>query len=170
MQYIALFLILVSLILFWQSRRRQKTLGIPAGRVIYADTRQWGKVEQPLYDAESGLTGRPDYLVQQGEQTIPVEVKSSRVTDAPYDAHIFQLAAYCLLVHRSTGKRPSYGIVHYPTRTFAVDYTPVLENTLLDMIEEMRLKEHHKDVPRSHDLPQRCRSCGYRSICDQRCS
>ncbi|MBN2549119.1 MAG: CRISPR-associated protein Cas4 [Anaerolineales bacterium] len=165
---LAAIVFLAALILFWQARRRQSSLGLPAGRIIYADMHNWGKVEQPLYDSASGLTGKPDYLVEQHGQLIPVEVKSSRVKDAPYDAHIFQLAAYCLLVQRCLGKRPAYGILHYPERTFAIDYTPALEKRLLEMIEEMRLQERHKQVDRSHESPQRCSSCGYRSVCDQR--
>jgi len=90
---ISAFLILIALILLWKARQRHKSTGLPVGRIIYADTRAWGPVEEPLYAADLGLTGRPDYLVQQKDQLIPVEVKSSRVAEAPYDAHILQLAA-----------------------------------------------------------------------------
>lgn len=166
--YLAVIALLAALAFFWLARRRQGALGLPAGRVIYADTNRWGKVEQPLYDPASGLTGKPDYLVEQDGQLIPVEVKSSRVKDAPYDAHIFQLAAYCLLVQRCLGKRPAYGILRYPERTFAIDYTPALEKRLLEMIEDIRSQERQKQVSRSHESPQRCNSCGYRSVCDQR--
>ncbi len=123
MLILAILVLILALVLLWQANRSQRAIGLPAGRVIYADTRSWGPVEQPLYDAELGLAGKPDYLVETGGQVIPVEVKSSPVTTAPYDAHIFQLAAYCLLVQRHYGKRPAYGILHYPNRTFAIDYT-----------------------------------------------
>ncbi len=168
MLFLVALLILLAVVLFWQARRRQKAIGLPSGRVIYADTRGWGALEQPLYDPAFGLTGKPDYLVEEKGQVIPVEVKSSQISAAPYDAHIFQLAAYCLLVERHYGKRPAYGIIYYPNRTFAVDYTPGLEKALLELLEEMRLKEKHKDVPRSHDSPARCARCGFRSTCDQK--
>ena len=165
----ALFIFLLAIFLLWQAGRQQKALGLPAGRVIYTDTRAWGApLEQALYDAELGLTGKPDYLVEQGGQIIPVEVKSSRVGDAPYDAHVFQLAAYCLLVQRSLSKRPPYGILHYPNRTFAIDFTPQLETALLELLEEIRQCDKRKDVHRSHEVRARCRSCGYRDICEQR--
>lgn len=167
MLFLAVLLIFVALWLFWQASRRRKSAGIPGGRIIYTDTRGWGAVEKPLYDPASGLTGKPDYLVDQGSQIIPVEVKSSRVKDGPYDSHIFQLAAYCLLVERTFGKRPPYGILHYPNRTYAVDYTPALENSLLDLLEEMRVQDRRKEVGRSHNSPSRCQACGYRGICDQ---
>jgi CRISPR-associated exonuclease Cas4 len=130
-------------------------------------------VEEPLYVAELGLTGKPDYLVESGDQIIPVEVKSSPAPQGPYDAHIFQLAAYCLLVERVYGVRPAHGILHYTggkaaVQTYTVEYTPELEAALLALLDEMRRQDKHKDVNRSHSLPNRCKSCGYRQICDQR--
>ncbi len=62
--YLAAALLLVAVILFWQAYRGRNALGLPAGRVIYDDMRGWGSVEQPLYDAELGLVGKPDYLVE----------------------------------------------------------------------------------------------------------
>ena len=161
-------LLLLALILFWVSARQRKSAGLPGGRVIYADPHQWGAVEKPLYDALLGLTGKPDYLVKQGHQIIPVEVKSSRAPQAPHDSHIFQLAAYCLLVERTYKKRPPYGILHYSDRTFAIDYTQGLESALLDLLAEIRIQERSGDCPRSHEIPARCAHCGYRSTCDQR--
>ncbi len=124
MIYAALILLLLAVLLFWQAARRQKGAGLPAGKVIYVDTTRWGnKVEKPLYDAANNLTGKPDYLVEEDGRLIPVEVKSGWAPDAPRDSHVFQLAAYCFLVERTSGKRPPYGIIHYRNRTFAVDYT-----------------------------------------------
>jgi len=169
MPILALVLILIALILFWQAGRQRKASGLPGGRIIYTDTRQWGAVEKPLYDPALNLTGKPDYLVMQNNgQIIPVEVKTGRSPAAPYDSHIFQLAVYCLLVERSMGKRPAYGILHYPGRTFEIDYTPTLEAALLDTLAEMHQQERHTEVDRSHDQPARCAHCGYRTICDQR--
>jgi CRISPR-associated exonuclease Cas4 len=168
MLYAALFLVILALILLWLSSRQRKEAGLPGGRVIYTDTRAWGEVEKPLYDAQLGLTGKPDYLVEQNGQIIPVEVKSGKALDAPYDSHIYQIAAYCLLVQRTMDKRPSYGIIHYSDRDFAVDYTSELESNLLDVLAEMRRDEVRTGVARSHDIPARCHRCGYRDLCDQK--
>jgi CRISPR-associated exonuclease Cas4 len=165
---IVIILILIALVFFWQASRMQKASGLPGGRIIYADTRQWSPVKEPLYDAALGLTGRPDYLVERDGQVIPVEVKSSRIGDAPYDAHIYQLAAYCRLVQAVFDKRPAYGILHYPNRTFAIDYTPDLEEALLDLIDQIREADRRKEVDRSHENGARCRGCGFRSTCDQK--
>ena len=169
MLYLSLALLLLALFLFWQSSRQQRDAGLPGGRVIYNDTRAWGApLEQPLYNKEMGLTGKPDYLVKQKGQIIPIEVKSGRAPEAPYDSHIYQLAAYCLLVEKIYGKRPPYGIIHYPARDFAVDYTPALESALLDLLAEMRRDEHRTEVNCSHAEPARCRRCGFRNVCEQK--
>lgn len=163
-----LLLLLFSFVLFFIAGRQRRTAGLPGGRVIYTDTRAWGDLEKPLYDPELGLTGKPDYLVEQNGMIVPVEVKTGRTPDAPYDSHIFQLAVYCLLVHKTCRKRPSHGIIHYPNRDFAVDYTPALENALLDLLAEMRIDERRQQVQRSHADAQRCRHCGFHQACDQR--
>jgi CRISPR-associated exonuclease Cas4 len=166
MTWLALLALLLAVVLFWISTQQRRHAGLPGGRVIYADTRAWGKpLEKPLYDSFLGLTGKPDYLVEEGDQIIPVEVKSTNVTDAPYDSHIYQLASYCMLVERTFGKRPRYGILHYPRRTFAIDFTPELESSVMRILMEML--ESRKDFPRSHNSPQRCARCGFRSVCDQ---
>lgn len=166
-----LILLLAGLVLLWLSARQRRSSGLPSGRVIYSDTRAWGEVGEPLYDRDLQLTGKPDYLVQQGELLIPVEVKSSRVGSAPYDSHIYQLAAYLWLVHRNYGVRPPYGILHYSNRTLAVDYTPELEESFLDLVEQIRQDERRagrgQEVDRSHESVMRCMRCGFRSICDQ---
>lgn len=168
MLQLSLLLLILGIVVLFLSGRKRTASGLPKGRIIYTDTGSWGPVEKPLYDPALGLTGKPDYLVDQEGDLIPVEVKSTRASAAAYDTHIFQLAAYCLLVESAYGKRPPFGILKYANRSFAIDYTPELENSLLDLIEEMREQERRRTVSRSHDQPQRCTPCGYRSVCDQR--
>jgi CRISPR-associated exonuclease Cas4 len=167
MLYLALLCLIAGLLLLWTSARQRRKSGLPGGRVIYTDTRAWGKVEKPLYAPRFHLTGKPDYLIERGEQLIPVEVKSRRVGQAPYDGHIYQLAAYCLLVQHVFGKRPPYGILHYANRTYAIDYTQELETALLALLEEMHEEGRRHSVNRSHDSPERCRRCGFLESCDQ---
>ena len=167
MAYLSIVFLLAAVILFVLAAQQKRQAGIPTGRVIYSDTRQWGKVEKPLYDQNLRLTGKPDYLVEQGKQVIPVEVKSGKAPQAPFESHIYQLAAYCLLVEHVYGKRPAAGIIHYPSRTFAVDFTPILEENVKAIIQEMQGKTARSRVDRSHEEPKRCQNCGYLSVCDQ---
>jgi CRISPR-associated exonuclease Cas4 len=168
MLFFALAILLIAFIFFWQSGRQRKAAGLPGGQIIYTDTRGWSKLEKPLYYAALDLTGKPDYLVEQNGRIIPVEVKSGRAPDAPYDSHIYQLASYCLLVEKTYHKRPPYGIIHYEGRDFSVEYTPELESSLIELLTEMKRDERKKEVPRSHEQASRCQRCGFRDVCDQR--
>jgi CRISPR-associated exonuclease Cas4 len=165
----ALFLILLALglVLLWLARQGLARSGLPHGRVIYSDTGGWKRPERPLFSGEFLLTGKPDYLVVDGKDIIPVEVKSSRAPVQPYPSHILQLAAYCLLVEEHYRQRPPHGIIKYIDSTFEVDYTPQLEEELLSTLDDMREDLARGDAPRNHGEARRCRVCGYRQHCDQ---
>lgn len=167
MAYLSILFLFIGLILIVVATRQKWHSGIPAGRLIYSDTNHYRKVEKPLYDPDLRLTGKPDYLVKQGKQVIPIEIKSRSSPQAPYDSHLYQLAAYCLLVQHEYGYRPSYGIIHYRNQTFAIDFTPTLEETIKATIREMQDKTVDSQLDRSHHNPRNCQNCGYRSMCDQ---
>ncbi len=168
MVFLIFLLLLGGLYLLWRAQRQQTQSGLPRGRVIYVDSSAWDEVPKAFYDPVTNLTGKPDYIVQQGEMVIPVEVKSSRVKDVPYDGHVYQLAAYCLLIEKHFGVRPSYGILHYPNRTFEIPYTPALENALRTVLREIQAGERRRNLPRNHTQAARCQGCGYRHLCDQK--
>jgi CRISPR-associated exonuclease Cas4 len=69
--------LILSVYFFWRSFLQRKRSGLPGGRIIYADTSKWGRLEKSLYVPELGLAGKPDYLVEIGDELIPVEVKST---------------------------------------------------------------------------------------------
>lgn len=168
MQYLALLLLILGLILLLSAERRRRQDGLPAGRVVYLDAKGMLPVGSPLYDPATQLIGKPDYLVRSGKYTVPVEVKSGRGPSSPYPGHLLQLAAYCLLVEANYGLRPPHGILKYRDRTFEVEYAEELENRLLDALADMRRGEKVSSLPRSHQVAARCRGCGYRDLCDQR--
>lgn len=167
MLFIVGILLLIGVALFWISGRQRKSSGLPSGRIIYTDHDQWGKTETPLYDPTFNLTGKPDYLVENNQGIIPIEVKSKRLMTAPYDSHIYQLAAYCLLIDQTLGIRPPFGILHYSNKDIAIDYTRELERQVIALIREMRSQSQRRSLDRSHQSPERCRNCGYNFICDQ---
>jgi CRISPR-associated exonuclease Cas4 len=167
MLLLALFIALIAFFLLILSNRQRHNAGIPPGRIVYTDTNRWTPVEKPLYDSDLGLIGKPDYLIKFGNVLIPVEVKSGGASQQPYESHVYQLAAYCLLAQRVYGVRPSYGVLHYPNQTFEVDFTTEMESALLDVLSDIQKKRLQKEVRRSHNLPSRCKKCGYFSVCDQ---
>jgi CRISPR-associated exonuclease Cas4 len=167
--WLALLLLIVGITAIVGSRRARGATGLPAGRVIYADTSRWRRAERPLFSREHQLTGKPDYLVRENRAIIPVEVKSSRApASGPREGHILQLAAYCLLVEETERVRPAYGIVKYADDTFRVDNTSALRCTLLATLDAMRRDLERGQAHRSHADPARCRRCGVRAACDER--
>jgi CRISPR-associated exonuclease Cas4 len=161
-------LVILAFVLFIISRWLVNRTGIPEGRIIYSDPGVWQKNRKPLYDAGIGLTGKPDYLIRLDKHIIPAEVKSSYAPRSPYDSHILQLAAYCVLVEHTYGERPPYGLLRYRNRTFKIEFTQELEEEVLEMIGRIRLYKNKTEIPRSHTQKGRCARCGYRSFCDQR--
>jgi CRISPR-associated exonuclease Cas4 len=166
---LAFALFIAALFLLRGGAQSQRSQGLPPGRVVYDDSsRRGGEQSQPLYSARLGLSGKPDYIVRQHGIPIPVEVKSRRAPREPYDSHIFQLAAYCLLVEDQLGVRPPHGIIRYLDRSFQIEFTPALEAELHELLTAMR-QEKISVAPRcSHDQPARCAGCGFREICEER--
>ncbi len=167
MTALILLLFLVGLALLWLARRLRTRSGLPSGRVVAADVGTWRRLDRPLFSRRYGVTGRPDYIVADGADLIPVEVKSARAPARPYTSHILQLAAYCLLIAETSGRRPPYGILRYADRTLQIPYTRELEEQLLDVLEEMRRDLAAGNASRRHQDPRRCAACGYRDVCDE---
>jgi CRISPR-associated exonuclease Cas4 len=166
---LALALLFIGALAWIVSRQARAASGLPAGRVISADTSHWLPTDRPLFSRTHGLTGKPDYLVREGRNVIPVEVKSSRApAGGPREGHVLQLAAYCLLVTEVEGRRPSHGIIKYADAALKVDYTPALERALSSSLKAMRRDLSRGQARRSHADPARCTHCGYRHACDQR--
>jgi CRISPR-associated exonuclease Cas4 len=164
---LVLLLVGVAAVIF--SQRAQRATGLPAGRIVYADTSRWQRAARPLFSHQHQLTGKPDYVVREGHAIIPAEIKASRApADGPRPGHTLQLAAYCLLVEETERMRPPYGIVKYADETFRVDYTPALRQALAETLSSMRRDLGRGQAHRSHADPARCRRCGFRAACDER--
>ncbi len=152
-------------LLMWSARMRRDS-GLPSGRVLLSDTdaEERGK---PLYSERYRLAGTPDYIVKTASGPVPVEVKPGRTDAEPHESHLLQVLAYCLLVEEDLGKPPPYGLLRYSSDTFKVDYNSQTRAYIVQVLDEMRIAAQEADVPRSHDIPARCRACSYHTICDQ---
>lgn len=166
---LVLFLLGVGLFLLLRGRTQWQQTGLPAGEVVYSDTGQWEKQEQPLVSRRYGLVGRPDYLVRVVEKgqtlSIPVEVKSRRRPAEPFASHILQLATYCLLVEDVLKVRPPYGLIRYADATLRIDYSDELRGQVLAAADGIRSARSAPDVGRDHQDANRCRHCGHRRAC-----
>ena len=168
--WLVLLLFALALALLLLSLRERKKSRLPQALVVYADTDLWQKVPSPLLDQQLGLVGKPDYIMKTKQgHLIPVEVKTGHTPETPYDSHRMQLMAYGLLIRSNYAQIPEYGLLHYPEKDFRVDFTPELETRLLDTLGDIRQIEKEDGAPpRSHASSARCRSCGYREVCDQK--
>ena len=164
---LAFFLLVLALVLILAARGIRARTGLPRGRVIYTDTARSERPMRPLFSVGLNLAGRPDYLVTQGRELIPVEVKSRPAPPEPYPSHVLQLGAYCVLVEETTGRRPPYGILRYADRSFEIPFTKDLETRVLETLEAMRADLKAGDAPRDHDDSHRCRACAYREQCPE---
>lgn len=126
------------LLVFWYLQKQK--FGILNQQIIYKDTAQ--TPGQILYAKTLALSGKPDYLIKQGEMVIPVEVKTSRAPIEPYENHVMQLMAYCLLVEENYGIRPVGGYLKYPGKEFKIAYTDEARDSLKSLVGEMLLLKH----------------------------
>src|SRR3712207_6233955 len=168
---LAVALLLLGLLLWWLGLRSQQATGLPIGEIVYSDTGAWEQVAEPLLSRRYGLVGKPDYLVRvrSGQQNalIPVEVKSRRRPPVTPDAHILQLATYCLLVEDVHKVRPPHGLLHYADATLQIPYTDDLRRKVLEIAQEIRLARTAPDLHRDHNDAWRCRGCGYAHSCGE---
>jgi CRISPR-associated exonuclease Cas4 len=166
MPYVILLFVILGLVFIILARRGRERSGVPEGEVVYSDT--WRRVERPLVSRRLGLTGKPDYLVEESGELTPVEVKSRNApAGGPYEGHLYQLAAYCLLVAEHSGRRPSRGYLRYADRGYVVDFTRDLERRTLALLASLRADLEAEEVHRSHHSAARCRGCGYREVCEE---
>lgn len=165
---LAVILLAIGLSLRSRAEEVYQETGLPQGEIIYQDTlRTETEVLEPLFSRTFRLAGKPDYLIQEDGEIIPVEVKSGRTPARPYDSHVYQLAAYCLLVSDLYGRRPTHGIIRYPNRQFVVPYDEQLEDDLLHLMDAMRFDANSANVHRSHEHAARCTACSFRYTCDE---
>ena len=181
-----LLLVVAATVAARAAARETKRAGLPAGALLYSDTgRPVGRVagmevgrdgkrqERPLISEALELVGRPDYLIETEGGVVPVEVKSTACPAGgrPYDSHLAQLAAYCLLVEEVLGASVPYGLVKYRDREVRIEYTDEMRAQALALIAEMKADMHAsaegREVHRSHDDPRRCAGCSLRDVCTE---
>lgn len=166
--WLALLLLGAGAVLLALARWQWRTSGLPTARVVATDMRGWRRPSTPYHSPTWGLAGRPDYVLHHRGACIPVEVKGGRTPREPYEGHVLQLAAYCLLMEEAEGRAPPYGLLRYPEATFRVPFDARLRQRVVEVLGEMRAAEARGGVARGHQDPWRCRACGYREVCDQR--
>src|SRR3990172_9008840 len=164
----SLLLLALAFLLLWLSTRQRRGLGLPGGGLLYEDSGDQRRLGEPLVAQDLNLGGEPVYMIQNKQGVIPVEVKTGRTPQRPFESHVFQLAAYCALIERNFEQRPPYGIIRYPERNFTVEFTETLERQLINLLAEIQTALRLGELHRSHEVAARCRACGYVQLCAER--
>jgi len=136
------------------------------GQLVYVDSDR----EKPklFVSKRYGLSGRPDAVLLEGDQHIPVEVKTGRTPRGPLFSHILQIAAYCLLMEEEYGKPPPHGVIRYEDASHDIEYNEDLKKLVLGKVGEMRGCLAKGEAHRNHNRPGKCLHCSRRSVCPER--
>jgi CRISPR-associated exonuclease Cas4 len=135
-----------------------------SGRVVASDS---GVVRptRVLRSARYGLSGKPDYLVEERGRIAPVELKPTRRSERPWLRDMVQLAAYCLLLEETEPRFAGYGYLRYARRTFRIDFTDSLRAELLRTLTALRADLSAADVDPNHSDAGRCTRCPLIAVC-----
>ncbi len=116
-----------------------------------------------------GLSGRPDYVLLEGDRHVPVEAKTGRTPRGPLFSHILQVAAYCVLMEEEYGVAPPHGVIRYEAAAHEIEYNEDLKRLLLGKLEDMRAAlRRGGDVHRNHSRQGKCIGCSRRAGCPER--
>ena len=124
-----------------------------------------------LKSAKFNLAGRPDYLIKDKEQRIPVEVKTGRRPKAPFFSHVLQIGAYCLLSEETFGVKPSHGQIRYgfENEPHEVKWDSDLKVLVTEKLEEMNdILKGKMEAHRNHKRVGKCNNCSRRKGCPER--
>ncbi len=128
--------------------------------------------ETPVLKSENyNLAGRPDYIIKEGKQRIPVEVKTGRRPQAPFFSHVLQIGAYCLLSEEEFRHKPEFGQIRYgfDNDPHKVVWDSKLRRLVLEKLDEMNdIIKGNMEAHRNHKRVGKCNSCSRRKNCPER--
>ncbi len=141
-----------------EKRRSLKSYGLTTGERSF---------NVPLYDAESGLSGELDMLIETETELIPVDYKQSK---KPGKHFKMQLAAYGRLLAQThpSGKPVKRGFLYMiPLRqATAVSFTPTLHRQLDHALSQLQQIARCQQMPAPTSNPARCINCEFRRFCN----
>ena len=170
---IASALAVIVVLSFCASVYLRRSAGLPDKDVVYEDTmgaNESGAHGEILFSRRYGLSGKPDYLLEDEEGLIPVEVKSGNAprNQQPHRSHLMQLAVYFVLVEDALRSPAPYGLIRYNDRTLRIENTDELREDLFSVITEMTVTLARNSARRNHDQARRCAGCSLAEACDER--
>jgi CRISPR-associated exonuclease Cas4 len=114
------------------------------------------------------LIGRPDYILEERGEHIPVERKDRMLTHSgPHESERLQLAACCLLLEEREGRPVHRGRLQYQNTSLEIAFDEVLRRKLLTTLAAIQASADLLDIRRSHSSPARCWGCSFRMQCTE---
>jgi CRISPR-associated exonuclease Cas4 len=83
----------------------------------------------------------------------------------PYNNHIIQVGAYCLILEDYFEQPPTHGILRYADREFTIDYTPALRRKVIKLLAEMERCSEQQPPPLARQRAAKCRACAFQPVC-----
>lgn len=154
--------------LFTVMRSLWGRLSQPTNLMVYHHKRAW-RNRKTMVAKQFGLSGKPDYLLPVEDGFIPVLTKNNPAPEHPYQAHILQIIAYCLLVAENTPRHPTFGIIRYGDgRTFEVDFDEDAVEVLSQIMDQIeKVRRSSTPIPITHADRARCYACKHRKNCPE---
>jgi len=114
------------------------------------------------------LIGRPDFVLEEHGERIPVERKDRMLTHSgPHESERLQLGAYCLLLEERERRPVHRGRLQYQNTGLDITFDEALRRNLLATLAAIQVSADLADVRRSHPSPARCRGCAFRMQCTE---
>jgi len=147
------------------ARREGGAFDLP-DEILYADA---GRSTADLLVSERyHLIGRPDYVLEESGERIPVERKDRMLTHSgPHESERLQLAAYCLLLEERDGRPVNRGRLQYQNTSLDIPFDETLRRKLLATLAAIEASADLPNVRRSHPSPARCQGCAFRMHCPE---
>ena len=155
-----------TLIDFGKFESSKEELGIQDDiEIAYSDDEESSDL---LKDETIGLRGRPDQIVIVDGEFIPVEQKTGKIPNRPYDSHKMQLMAYLHLVSVNTKREIPYGVLRYGDDTiFRIEWNDESKSELFKEIKEVQRLLVNGGAMRNHERKGKCMNCSRKYACDQ---
>jgi len=153
-------------------KKMRRSIGFRGGKIIYIDKSQEVKEKGVIYGKllksdKYGLSGKPDYIYQLGEELVPVELKSSEADDSPYYKDVMQLVAYFLIIEDVYQKRVKRGRIVYRNTMFEVYNRRHLRKELFNILKQMEKMQEGDYYPEVNPSFALCRFCLCRdTVCE----
>lgn len=148
------------------SAKRQGSAFDLSDEILYTDA---GRSTADLLVSERyHLIGRPDYVLEESGERIPVERKDRMLTHSgPHESERLQLAAYCLLLEEREGRPVHRGRLQYQNTSLDITFDEALRRKLLATLAAIQASADLANVRRSHPSPARCQGCAFRMQCSE---